>query len=339
MRLNRGISLGGYLSQCDHNVTHYGGFIGEKDIEVISTAGFDHVRLPVDAEVLEDEFGNGRYENFRYISNIVNWCYERDLNVIIDLHKAFGYDFNDAGNSKKNNLFNCETLQKRFIHLWEIIASRYADRTNVALELLNEVVETENAKGWNDLVDRTVLSIRKIAPEMPIIYGSIMWNSASTLALLSNPVSNNIIYTFHFYEPLLFTHQKAHWVKAMDPNKTIAYPDKMEFYKEESKKLNGQGDGVVNALSKEIGTELITEMVESAVQAAKIANVSLYCGEFGVIDKAPLEDTLRWFEDVLAVFRKYEIGCSVWNYKDKDFGIFDEHYEPIRNQLLECICN
>ena len=38
---------------------------------------------------------------------------------------------------------------------------------------------------------------------------------------------------------------------------------------------------------------------------------TLYCGEFGVIDQAPVEDTLRWFTDVDTVFRQFGIGCAV----------------------------
>ena len=55
-----------------------------------------------------------------------------------------------------------------------------------------------------------------------------------------------------------------------------------------------------------------------AVTAAKDAGVTLYCGEFGVIDQAPVEDTLRWFTDVDTVFRQFGIGCAVWTYKEMD---------------------
>ena len=57
-----------------------------------------------------------------------------------------------------------------------------------------------------------------------IIYGGIQWNSAMTVRLLEKPEDDNIIFTFHFYEPLWFTHQKAYWVPAMDPNETVSYP-------------------------------------------------------------------------------------------------------------------
>ena len=36
---------------------HYDAFIQEEDIRKIASMGFDHVRLAIDYEVLEDEYG------------------------------------------------------------------------------------------------------------------------------------------------------------------------------------------------------------------------------------------------------------------------------------------
>ena len=158
------------------------------------------------------------------------------------------------------------------------------------------------------------------------------------MKLLDIPQDENIIFTFHFYEPLLFTHQKAYWVPTMDPNQTIYYPESMEYYNQKSKALGYQGEVVTKATSKLMGEEFITEMIEEAIDAAKKAGVGLYCGEFGVINQAPVEDTLRWFTDVDKVFRKYNIGCAVWTYKEMDFGLTEEHYVSIKDDLLALWC-
>lgn len=55
-----------------------------------------------------------------------------------------------------------------------------------------------------------------------------------------------------------------------------------------------------------MGISFIEEMITAAIDAARKADVKLYCGEFGVIDRAPVEDTLRWFKDVDYVFKKYD---------------------------------
>ncbi len=334
MKLNRGVNLGGYFSQCEHSIPHYESFIGEEDIKKIADIGFDHVRLPIDYEVFEQENGEPFEKGYELVKRVVEWCRKAGLDVVLDLHKAYGYDFNDAGNAEKNNLFTDERLKQRFVDLWKRIATNFKDYDNVAFELLNEVVEKENALLWNDLIERAMSAIRSLTKETPVIYGGIQWNSVKTLKLLEPPKYENVIYTFHFYEPLLFTHQKAHWVAAMDPNETISYPESMQYYCEKSKKLGYQGEVVTQAKSKTMGPEFIREMVEEAVSAAKNARVPLYCGEFGVIDQAPVQDTLNWFKDVDQVFREYNIGCAVWSYKEMDFGLIGSHYDPIRKDLL-----
>lgn len=335
MKLHRGINLGGFLSQCEHSMSHYESFIGEEDILKIAAMGFDHVRLPVDYEVFEREDGTPIPEGYALVTRVLNWCRKAGLDVVLDLHRAYGYVFNDAGNGEKNSLFTSEACRQRFVDLWIRIATHFKDYGNVAFELLNEVVEKENALLWNELIERAMSAIRSITRDTPVIYGGIQWNSVKTLKLLDRPTYDNVIFTFHFYEPLLFTHQKAYWVPAMDPKETISYPESMPYYCGKSKKLGVQGEVVTKAKSKTMGPEFIREMVEEAVLAAKNAGVPLYCGEFGVIDRAPVRDTLNWFRDVDQVFREYSIGCAVWSYKEMDFGITGSHYDPIREELLK----
>ncbi len=334
MKLDRGINLGGFLSQCDHTKEHYETFISKEDIKRIAEWGFDHVRLPIDHEVFEHKDGTPNERDIIHVTDTINWCKETGLNIILDLHKAYGYDFNDAGDASANQLFTNKELQDRFVNLWYNIAKRYGSYDHVAFELLNEVVEKENASAWNDLIERTVGKIREITSDTTIIYGGIQWNSVKTLKLLDPPRDENILFTFHFYEPLLFTHQKAYWVKDMDPEETIHYPESMDYYKEKSKVLGYQGEVVRGAKSQEMGKVFIEEMVKEAIDAADKAGVGLYCGEFGVIDRAPVEDTLRWFKDVDDVFKQNDIGFAVWSYIEMDFGFIDEHYDEIRDSLL-----
>ncbi|MBE5922924.1 MAG: glycoside hydrolase family 5 protein [Lachnospiraceae bacterium] len=334
MKLERGVNLGGYLSQCEHSRKHYEEFINRSDIEKISTWGFDHVRLPIDYEVLEQEDGTPIEEGYAIVERAVKWCEEFGLSIVLDLHKAFGYDFNDAGDAEKNNLFQSEELQARFVNLWDKISSRFCGYDNVSFELLNEVVEENNAEAWNKLIAQTVKAIRSNAPDSYIIYGGIQWNSAKTLKLLEKPNDDKIIFTFHFYEPLLFTHQKAYWVPTMDPAWNIEYPGDIDDYIAKSKIIGDQGKAVVECGLDKIGVQLIDDLVQDAINAAKNAGVGLYCGEFGVIDRAPVEDTKRWFDDVNEVFSKYGIRFCIWNYKEKDFGLAGSHYDSVRDELL-----
>jgi len=337
MKLYRGINFGGYLSQWEHTLDHYATFITKEDVKKVKDLGFDHIRLPIDYEVLETREGFEYTEGIAYVNQFLLWCEEYEMDVVLDLHKAYGYDFNDAGDPSKNNLFANEELQKRFVDLWTRLAQHYGKLPYVAFELLNEVVEEHVADNWNKLIDVTVNAIRRYAPDTPIIYGGIQWNSARTLKLLNKPEDDNIIFTFHMYEPLIFTHQKAYWVPNMPMDKTIEYPATMEYYKEMSALIGYKGKDVTVSNCKEMGKPFLIEMVSEAVEAARKVGVKLYCGEFGVIDRAPVEDTLRWYRDIFDVFKQFDIHAAVWSYKEMDFGVTDEHYAPIADELFKIL--
>lgn len=334
MELKRGANLGGWLSQCCHKAEHYETFIQEDDLKRISEWGFDHVRVPVDYEVLEDQDANIIEVGYEYVKKLIGWCQKYNLNAVLDLHKAYGYDFNDAGNDEKNTLFAKGDLQDRFVQLWIRMANAFGTYENVAFELLNEVVEMKNADAWNELIDRTVTEIRKVTTTAPIIYGGIQWNSIKTLKLLAPPRDENIIFTFHLYEPFVFTHQNAWWVEKMVKDKEVYYPETREYYTEMSTVLGYQAEVVTKETSEVVGANFIRDMIQEAIDVAEKAGVKLYCGEFGVIDQAPIQDTLRWFKDVNEVFEENHIGWSLWTYKEMDFGLVDEHYDAIREDLI-----
>ena len=90
----KGVNLGGWISQfAAYDTEHFDSFITEADIAFIAGLGFDHVRVPVDYNVLEDEEGNYKESGFRYLQNCREWCTRHNLNMLIDLHECYGYSF------------------------------------------------------------------------------------------------------------------------------------------------------------------------------------------------------------------------------------------------------
>ena len=51
------------------------------------------------------------------MTRVVEWCKRQELNIVLDLHKAYGYDFNNAGDQKKNILFTNKTVETSIV-LW-----------------------------------------------------------------------------------------------------------------------------------------------------------------------------------------------------------------------------
>lgn len=333
----KGINLGGWISQCNRYAKdYYESFIVEKDIETIAGWGLDHVRVPVDYEVLEESDGKYIEDGFGYLQNCIDWCGKHGLNMILDLHKTAGYAFDERGGEDPDIFFKDEKLQERFIKLWQELSKRfggYSDR--VAFELLNEVVNPAVTDSWNDIARKTVAEIRKLAPDTYILVGGTRYNSIVSIPQLDLPYDDKIVYNFHCYDPLIFTHQKAYWVAGMTQDFDVSYPASLEEYKERSAQFAKESVGAIFGENlRGIGPELFEDLFAEAILVAKERDVALYCGEYGVIDQAPLEDTVRWLADIHSVFEKYGIGHALWTYKDKDFGLVDPHYDEIRDRMI-----
>ena len=145
-----GVNLGGWLSQCDYSKDRLEHFIVEEDIKRISDWPVDHVRLPIDYNVLQDQDGTFIESGFEYVRKAIHWCRKYGLNIILDLHKTAGYSF-DQG-EKEAGFFDNSKYQEIFYSLWEEMAKRYAKYgDHVAFELLNEVTDKNTMDRWNQI--------------------------------------------------------------------------------------------------------------------------------------------------------------------------------------------
>lgn len=318
-----GINLGGWLSQCEHTTKHYDTFIVEADIEKISKAGFDHIRLPIDYNLLQDEKGEFISENFKYIDCCIEWVRKYNLNMVLDLHKTAGYSF-DAGENEEGFFYDDKMIEQ-FLSLWKELARRYAKNHEfMAFELLNEVVEEADNKPWMKIARQAVKDIREYSTEINILIGSYWNNSVLTVKHIDPPFDSNIVYNFHCYEPLLFTHQGAYWIPGMPEDLRVPYPVDLAEYNEKCD-MFGENFHFTNwAIGKDgFNIDYYERLFASAIEYAEKMGVKMYCGEFGVIDRADEQSKKRWFNDINKVFDRHGIGKAVWSYKKMDFGIFE----------------
>lgn len=336
----KGVNLGGWLSQCgrNYNKEHYDTFITEKDFEIIKGWGLDHVRVPVDAEVIQKENGELKEDGLAYIDFCIECCGKYGLKMILDLHKAHGYVFDDEANCQ---FFYKDELQDIFVDLWCALTDRYGKYHDfVSFELLNEVTSLEFAKIWNKIAARTIKAIREKNKDVRIVVGGIYNNSIYGLKLLDPPFDENIVFTFHCYSPLVFTHQGAHWVSRMpqDPEKwAFTYPDTVDRYRDHSLELFGHDfdSEFPKKLTGMMDGRYFDNLFKSALKIADKYNVPLYCGEYGVIELAKAEDALQWYRDINSAFVKYGIPRSAWAYRQMDFGIEGKWLDSVREELLK----
>ncbi len=299
----RGLNLGGWLSQCSGEERHLDTFILEEDIARIASWGLDHVRLPVDYNILERPDGIDR------AARAVDWCRKHGLKLVLDLHKTAGFSF-DAG-EREAGFFDSPDYQERFYALWEKLAARFgAYHEDVAFELLNEVTEYRYMAAWNRIAAECIRRIRPIAPETWILFGGYDNNAAYAVPTMDIPADERIILNFHCYLPLAFTHQGAPWVSFLDPDARVSF--------EESLASDSYFEGAF----------------EPALSTARFAGRALYCGEYGVIDRAAPEDLVKWYRAIHATFERHGIARCAWSYKAMDFGLGDPRLDGVREELI-----
>ena len=333
----KGINLGGWLSQLvGTDDAHFSTFVTEADIERIASWGLDHVRLPIDCDVVFEDMSRTIGPRMSCVDDCVNWCEKHGLRVLLDLHKTYGYMFDTAVVPDPDKFFEDEALQEAFYRIWDALSKRYGSKPElIAFDLLNEVTNPAQAQNWNRIAAECVKVVRRNAPGTYILIGGVMNNHVESVPLLDPPADDRIVYNFHCYEPLPFTHQQAFWVKGMPADFTIAYPETRAAYKEASQRLLGWNEHIGPEDQKMIDESYFDEMFRPALEMAEKWNTPLYCGEYGVIERAGLNDTVNWLRDIHAVFDRYGIGRAIWTYKVHNFGLTGAHYAPMLDEIIQ----
>lgn len=312
--IKRGTNIAHWLSQSDKRGDERKAFFTQKDVSFIDSVGFDHIRLPIDEEQMWDENGKRHEDAFKLLNECLTWCNEGGLRVVLDLHILRSHHFNE----KEKPLWTHPAEQDKFIQLWKDLSSAVHRWPNemLAYEFMNEPV-ADDPEQWNQLLSRVADSIRNWEAERVLVIGSNRWQSATTFDQLKIPANDkNIVLSFHFYEPFHLTHYQASWARLKDFKGRVNYPGQIV--------LNGS-----TLEEKRIyNRDTLEKMMEKPLALAAKLNLPLYCGEFGVIYKSPLEPKLAWYRDMVAIFEKHGVAYANWNYKSGSFGIVDQDIKP-----------
>jgi aryl-phospho-beta-D-glucosidase BglC (GH1 family) len=334
-----GINLGGWISQSRYEKEHIASFIKKEDVEKIASWGLDHIRLPFDYPILEDDNNPFSYkeEGFGIIDKLLGWCKEASLNLVLDMHKAPGYAFYNK--SQDQILFTDENTQKRYVSLWQAIAKRYKnEKDNVVFELLNEIVDA-NGDAWNKIARKAIEGIKDIDPDRYILLGGPHYNSADGLNSLEVWEDKHVLYNFHFYEPFLFTHQRAVWTPLKDFDVNQPYPGKIEGIAKVKMFWNNQmpEQGKSFTADTVFNKAFLEDKLAPAIAFSKRTNKELYCGEYGAIDLADLDSRINYLSDMKELFDKYRIGRACWSYKGMNFTSIDEKGNPVSDKLIKAL--
>lgn len=228
-------------------------FITKADIDYIASLGFNSVRLPMHYElflssaqravrndVITDlNFGHDTYKNslqswynndqlfndpnlegFRIIDNLISWCADNDMYIILDLHAApggQGSDANIADIFHDNNLWQFQVFQDVTDRLWDRISARYINEPRIAFyDLINEPNDVPGGgQVIHSLLQRLITTIRDNGDNHLIMVEGNGWgNNYDYLEPYTFSPSWGLVYNAHRY----WIDPADDWVADANPN-------------------------------------------------------------------------------------------------------------------------
>lgn len=291
MQVNRCLNIGNALDAPFEGA--WGPGITEQDLDWIAGAGFDTIRLPV-------RFGshwNGKiWPGFlARVEQVVVQAQDRGLTVILDLHH-----FDDL-------MSDPDGFAPVFVAIWSELADRFEGHDDrLVFELLNEPRGAVTTARALELYQSVLPIIRRKHPNRWIILGGGNMNSLDEMLTLPS-LGPRIALTFHYYNPVRFTHQQLQWTEEYFPPSSWGLPS-------------------------EIAT------VNADMARAARSDVPVLLGEFGVVREADTASRNAWIQTVRMAAEGHGISWCYWAY-GAGFDVRDftgyEWYPGLYRALME----
>lgn len=186
-------------------------YITQEDIKYIKQTGMNSLRIPFHYKMFTDEDYMGLTANqngFEMIDQVVEWCRQENLYVILDMHDAPGGQTGDNIDDSYGYpwLMDSEASKVQFCEIWKKVAQHYANDTLIlGYDLLNEPIAhyfLEQHSNLNDslepLYKRCVDSIRTVDPNHIVLLGGAQWNGNFNV-FKDSKFDDKMMYTCHRY--------------------------------------------------------------------------------------------------------------------------------------------
>jgi hypothetical protein len=182
------------------------------DLAALRSSGTDFVRIPVDPGPFLASSGAHHEALIGELLAAIELSNDQDLSVIVNLHPNNATHYWNANNMVGDV---AAPLFQRYLGLVHELASRLShfDPSRVCFEPLNEPPQSCNSSEWPLIQSELIGTARATAPKLTFIASGACGAMIDGLVALDpRQFDSNIIYTFHFYEPYVFSHQGAPWM-------------------------------------------------------------------------------------------------------------------------------
>lgn len=293
-----------------------------KDLDRFERLGVRHVRLVGLASAYFDEKNPAviRPGALRRLEEVIRLSLARDIAVIVDpLHyvaTATGYIGFEVPNRSTG------ALARALVVFWGELAEalRDTDPRRVFLEVVNEPA-TYRPATWYTLQERILAAMRVGAPKHTLIAAANLrvksnWNNISGLTALTPVSDSNVVYNFHYYSPMVFTHQGAEWLNTFKCMSKVSYPSSPDLVRSASVSPDCKDAATAQNWINYYGQEQwnlnkLRSDLKRAADWAKTHEVSVISNEIGAY-KTPSNAKLRYYRDLATALAELDIGWTAW---------------------------
>jgi endoglucanase len=312
---SRGVNLTGWFQVNSPGQIQFTKFT-RQDIVNIKSLGCDVIRLPVNLHNMTSGSPSFTLDPLyvSFLDSVINWCEDLQIYLIIDNH------------SFDPNVNTSPDVANILTKVWSQTAWHLKDRSDYILyEILNEPHGITTA-AWGIIQNQVISAIREKDTRHTIVVGGSGYNSYTELANLPDYSDDNLLYTFHFYDPFMFTHQGASWTApSMEPLSGVPFPYNAANMPVCPGSLRGTWiESSLNSYPSEGTVNHVKQLIDIAVNFRNNRNVKIFCGEFGVfIPNSNTVDRSYWYETVRQYFEDNNIPWTTWDYQG-GFGLFNK---------------
>jgi endoglucanase len=278
-------------------------------LNAIKEHGFKTVRLPVAFDMyLQPNSSNFLVQLVDKLGDAYNTCEKLGLNLIITYHYGKIYYESDNRFSERD----------RIMWMWKQLQNKFRGMGYQSLffELYNE--PTEERKAWKEDITYIINGLRWEDKDRYYIIGGTNYNNADELLDMGKLDDEKILYTFHFYEPYIFTHQGAEWVKDRTYMTNIPYPyNKNRMPALDKASIGSAVEQDYTKYPAEGTKEYISVRIRKISEECKKRNMPLICTETGVINQADEKYRRNYLEDILSIMDGLGIPIILWDYNQK----------------------
>jgi endoglucanase len=311
---SKGMNFSGWFETWSAGEPQYSRYT-EQDFINVKSLGADVIRLPLTMHRMAGGAPNYTLDTMmlRFLDKAVDWAEKHGLYIIIDNHS-----FDPIVPTSVN-------IDKILLPVWTQIAERYKNRSDyVIYEILNEPHGISD-KRWGEIQGAAIDAIRKVDKKHMIIVGGTDYNSITKLSEIPAYSDTNLIYTFHFYDPYVFTHQGANWGEpSIASLAMVPFPADSARMPPTPAKLRGTWiEGALRVYAHDAAPAKLYSPLDRVVAFAKARDVPVFCGEFGVyMIQSPEADRVRWYQFVSDALDRRNIARTSWDYFG-GFGMFN----------------